>query len=139
MAEDKLTKLAATLKLGPLTAWSARQALEHGKLTVALAEAEKAIALSPAYSVGYYVRGRVRLERGMDGALTDFLKAADLTQRKDADVLHALADALHRGGRLKEALTVQREAVKLKPNDAEMADQLAVFEKEARETGFEQR
>ena len=130
-AEERLVKLAATMKLGPLTAWSARQALERGKLAVALAEAEKAIAQSPAYAGGYFVRGRVRLERGVDGALADLTRAADLSKQKDADVLHALADALHRSGRLQDALTVQRIAVRLKPKDNEMVEQLAVLEKEA--------
>jgi Flp pilus assembly protein TadD len=73
----------------------------------------------------------VRLERGVEGGLADLTKAAELTGKKDADVLHALADALHRGGRLQDALTAQRIAVKLRPKNLEMAEQLAVFEKEA--------
>ena len=138
-AEERLLVVSRNVKIGPLSAWSARQALERGKLAAALAEAEKAIELSPAYHGGYYIRGRVRLERGADGALADLTRAADLTQKKDADILHALADALHRGGRLQDALTTQRLAVKLKPKDHDMAEQLAVFEKEATATGSGQR
>jgi tetratricopeptide (TPR) repeat protein len=136
-AEEKLLTASRTIKLGPVSAWSARQALERGKLTVALAEAEKAIALSPSYAGGYFVRGRVRLERGSDGALSDLTKAAELSQRNDADVLHHLADALHRAGRLQDALVAQRQAVKLKPKDADMVEQLAALEKEAGTTGSE--
>jgi tetratricopeptide (TPR) repeat protein len=139
VAEERLAKLSAGAKLGPLCAWSARQALDRGKLTVAVAEAERAIALTPACAGGYYVRGRVRLERGADGAVADLTRAAELSHKKDADVLHALADALHRSGRLQDALTAQRAAVKLKPKDPEMAEQLAVFEKEAGQTGLEQK
>ena len=138
-AEERLAKLTSTVQVGPLRAWTARQALEHGKLAVAHAEAEKAIALSPNYAGGYYVRGRVRLERGAEGALADLTRAAELTRNKNADVLHSLADALHRGGRLQEALATQRLAVKLKPKDNEIAEQLVEFEKEASATGTEQR
>ena len=84
-----------------------RKALEKGKLNLALADAEKAIALSPSHWVGYYVRGRVRLERGNSDALADLTRAAQLTDRKDADVLHVLADALYRSGNLEEAIIVQ--------------------------------
>ncbi len=136
-AEEQLLALSRGSKLGPVSAWSARQALERGKLTVALTEADRAIVLSPAHAGGYFVRGRVRLERGADGALADLTKAAELSQNADADVLHHLADALHRAGRLQDALVAQRQAVKLKPKDAEMAVQLAVFEKEAGATGLE--
>ena len=52
-----------------------------------------------------------------------------MSDRKDAEVLHALADAQFRLGRLKEAVATQREAAKLKPADAEIAEQLRQFEK----------
>jgi Flp pilus assembly protein TadD len=71
----------------------------------------------------------VRLERGDKEALADLAKAAELSARKDADILHALADALFRAGRVEQALVAQRAAVQLKPKDAEMAEQLAAFEK----------
>jgi Flp pilus assembly protein TadD len=100
-------------------------------LSKALADAEQAIARSPRDPGGFYVRGRVRLERGEKGAVTDLAKAAELSERKDADILHALADALFRSGRVEQALTVQRAAVQLKPKDAEITEQLATIEKAA--------
>src|SRR5262249_31166610 len=66
-------------------------ALERGRFTEALADAERAIAQSPDDARGYFVRGRVRLVRGLDGALADLTKAAELSKRKDARILHWLA------------------------------------------------
>jgi tetratricopeptide (TPR) repeat protein len=114
---------------GPAFALGGRLALENGKLSKALADAEQAIQRSPRDAGGWYVRGRVRLERGDKDVLADLTKAAELSARKDADILHALADALFRAGRIEQALTVQRAAVQLKPKDTEMAEQLAAFEK----------
>jgi tetratricopeptide (TPR) repeat protein len=119
------------LELGPVFALRGRLALDSGKLSKALAEAERAVALAPRDAGGWYVRGRVRLERGDREALSDLLKAAELSSRQDADVLHALADALFRAGRVEQALVAQRAAVKMKPKDADMAEQLAAFEKAA--------
>jgi tetratricopeptide (TPR) repeat protein len=121
--------LESGAEAGPALALRGRLALEQGKLTRALADAERAIALCPKYPVGYFVRGRVRLERENEGALADLEKAASLSERRDAEVLHTLADALFRLGRVKEALTTQREAAKLKPADSEIAEQLRQFEK----------
>jgi len=126
---------AVGLGPGPAFALRGRLALESGKLGKALADAEQAIARSPRDPVGWYVRGRVRLERGDKEARADLAKAAELSDRKDADILHALADALFRAGRLKEALIAQRAAVQLKPKDAEMCEQLAAFEKAAGASG----
>ena len=128
-----------TLPLGPVFAWHAAAAVDQGKLNVALPLAEKAIILSPRYARGYYVRGRVRLERGLAGDLEDLTKAAELSDRKDASALHALADALYRHGKVKEAVVVQRAAVKLKPKDREFVEQLALFEKELGEKGLEEK
>ncbi len=116
---------------GPALALRGRLALEHGKLGAALADAEKAVASSPRYPMGYFVRGRVRLERNQPGALADLTKAAELSARGDAAILHALAEALFREGRTREALAAQRDAVKLRPRDAEMMEQLSRFEKAA--------
>ena len=138
LAEGKSRALADALlglsfesgaEVGPALALRARLALDRGKLTAALADAERAVALCPKYPAGYFVRGRVRLERQGEGALADLEKAASLSDRKDAEVLHALADAQFRLGRLKEAVATQREAAKLKPADAEIAEQLRQFEK----------
>ncbi len=120
---------------GPAFALRGRLELEAGKFARAVADAARAVALSPEDGAGYYVRGRVRLERAEAGAVDDLEKAAALTQRRDADVLHALADALYRAGGVERALSVQREALRLRPGDREIADQLAAFEKAARPAG----
>jgi tetratricopeptide (TPR) repeat protein len=125
--------LASKPEIGAAYAWRGRLSLEHGKLTAALDDAERAIRLSPAYAMGYYVRGRVRQERGDKTALDDLKRAVELNGKKDADMLHYLAEALHRAGQRDAALTAQRLAVKLKPQDKEMAEQLRAFEKEGGE------
>jgi tetratricopeptide (TPR) repeat protein len=117
------------VEVGPAFALRGRLALEKGRLTKALADAERAVALSPGEAAGYYVRGRVRLERGGDGALDDLTRAARLSRRKDGLILHWLAAALQRAGRHAEALTAQREAVKLRPHDAEILEQLKELER----------
>jgi tetratricopeptide (TPR) repeat protein len=120
---------------GPAFALRGRLALDSGKLARAAADAAKAVALNPHEGAGYFVRGRVRLERGEAGAIEDLEKAAELTGRKDADVLHALADALFRTGKVERAVALQREALRLRPRDREIAEQLAVFEKASRPAG----
>jgi tetratricopeptide (TPR) repeat protein len=122
-------------ELGPAYALRGQQQLEKGRLSRALADADKAVALSPDEARGYYVRGRVRLERGAEGALADLEKAAKLGDRKDGTVLHWLAAALARAGRTQDALAVQREAVKCKPGDRELQEQLDEFEKSAKAAG----
>jgi tetratricopeptide (TPR) repeat protein len=116
---------------GPALALRGRLALEHGRLGAALADAERAVASSPRCPAGYFVRGRVRLERNQPGALADLTKAADLSERGNAEILHTLAEALFREGRTREALAAQRDAVKLRPRDPEMVNQLGRFEKAA--------
>jgi tetratricopeptide (TPR) repeat protein len=127
--------LPGDLEVGPALGLRGRLALGKGRLARALADGERAVALCPREAVGYYVRGRVRLERGATGALDDLGKAVELSGRRDADMLHAWADALYRAGRTEEAVKAQREAVKLKPKDKEMAEQLATFEKGGRAEG----
>jgi tetratricopeptide (TPR) repeat protein len=121
--------LGQGMEAGPALALRGRLYLEHGRLGLALADAERAVTLSPRYATGYFVRGRVRLERTTPGALADLAKAAELSNRGDPDVLHALAEALFREGRIQEALAAQRDAVKLRPKDPEMVEQLSRFEK----------
>ncbi|HVS40464.1 MAG TPA: DUF3857 domain-containing protein [Gemmataceae bacterium] len=124
------------LDMGRAFALRGRLMLGKGRLTAALADAEWAVKLTPNEAGGYYVRGQVRLERGdLHGALADLEKASQLTESHDADVLHAWATALHTAGRVKEALDVQQTAVKLKPKNKEMAEQLKVLEKEAGHVG----
>lgn len=123
--------LALGSDLGPALALRGRLALDQGKLSKALADAERAIKASPEEAGGYHVRGRVRLERGAADALADLEKAVTLNGRQDAEMLHNLATALARAGRNRDALVVQREAVKLRPGDAEMTEQLKTLEKAA--------
>jgi tetratricopeptide (TPR) repeat protein/transglutaminase-like putative cysteine protease len=120
---------AQGVEFGPAFGLRARLALGKGNLKKALADAVRAIELCPREASGFYARGRVRMERGTGGGLADLEKAADLSGKKDAEVLHALADALARAGRVEEALAAQREAVKLRPKDEEMAEQLRDLEK----------
>src|SRR5208337_803934 len=121
--------LANDLQVGPALALRAQLALEKGRLTAALVDAEKAVSLSPKEARGYYVRGRVGLERGQKKSLADLKKAAELSQRQDAAILHWLAASLYQQGKKDDALTAQREALKLKPDDKELAEQLEQFEK----------
>ncbi len=119
---------AANVDLGPAYGLRGRLLMGRGKLTAALAAADKAIKLAPHDADGYYVRGRVRLERQQLAALADLEKAAEYCERKDAEVLHCLADALFQAGRREDAVKTQREAVQLKPQNSEFKDQLAAFE-----------
>jgi tetratricopeptide (TPR) repeat protein len=136
----KVEKLLAAackpgLAIGPALALRGRLSLERGKLTAALADADRAIELSPQDPTGFLVRGRVRLERTAAGALADLEKAAELSGRKDADVLQALAEALAAAGRYEDAVSAQKAAIKLRPKDQELAAQLVALEKAAREKG----
>jgi tetratricopeptide (TPR) repeat protein len=123
------------LESGPAFGLRGLLALEKGRLADALADAERAIALSPAEARGHYVRGRVRLERGIDGALEDLKRAAELSERKDAGVLHWLAAALARRGNSEDALAAERAAAKLNPGDEEIQAQLKALEKGAGRAG----
>jgi len=129
---------ADNARLGPAFWFRGLRELEKGRLTKAAADAEQAVALSPDNAHGYYVRGRVRLERGGDKALADLEQAAKLSERKEADMLHWLATGLAQAGRMEEALKTQREAVKLKPEDREMVEQLRELEKSVKTGGVGQ-
>ena len=52
-------------------------AVERGRLVEALPDAEAAVQDAPAEWTGWYARGRVRFERGLDGATADLAKAAE--------------------------------------------------------------
>ncbi len=116
------------LKFGSAHALRGQLALERGRLTQARVDAERALALAPLDARAFYIRGRVRLELMESGALADLEQAAKLSGRKDGAVLHWLATALAREGRTEEALVAQREAVKLKPEDQELVEQLRELE-----------
>jgi tetratricopeptide (TPR) repeat protein len=120
---------AGGIEIGPAYGLRGLLMLEHGNLTKALADAEKAIVLSPQDARAFFVRGRVRFERVEAGAVTDLTRAAELTRRADAAILQALAAALWREHRREDALTALREAVKLRPKDVEIAEQLKEMER----------
>jgi tetratricopeptide (TPR) repeat protein/transglutaminase-like putative cysteine protease len=117
--------------LGPAYALRGLLALERGRLSKALADADRAIGLSPTEARAYLVRGRVRLERLHKDALADLARAAELSGRGDGAILHWLATAQFQVGLREQALATQREAVRLRPGDAEAAEQLRHFEQAA--------
>jgi tetratricopeptide (TPR) repeat protein/transglutaminase-like putative cysteine protease len=124
--------ISDSVQLGPAYALRGLLSLDHGRLSKALADAERAVQLSPGEARGFYVRGRVRLERGRDGATEDLRKAVQLSGRNQAVELHWLATALRRQGKLEEALRCQREAVRFRPHDPELLEQLRELEKAVR-------
>jgi tetratricopeptide (TPR) repeat protein len=132
---DAFLEKATKQLIGPALALRGRLALERGKLTPALADAERAIELSPRDPLGYLVRGRVRLERKTAGALADLEKAAELCGRKDADVLQALAEALADARRFDDAIAAQSAALALRPKDRELAEGLGALEKAKEKDG----
>jgi tetratricopeptide (TPR) repeat protein len=109
----------------------ARLLVERGRLAQALADADHCLGAAAKDANALYARGRVRLERAQAGALADLEKAAELSQRKDAAVLHWLAAALFQAGKFKEAVEAQSAAVKLKPHERELTEQLRKFEEAA--------
>ena len=101
--------------------------LSRGRVAKAAEDAERAVKLGPAEARAYYVRGRVRLERGQGGAVEDLARAVDLGGQADPAVLSALAAAQFQAGRKSEAVRTQEAAVRLRPGDAELAEQLREF------------
>jgi tetratricopeptide (TPR) repeat protein len=122
-------------KLGAAFALRGVLALEKGRLLKASADADQAVALAPEEPFAYCVRGRVRLERGNNQALADLEQAVKLSKRQEASALHWLALAQSQAGKADEALATQREAVKLKPDDREIIEQLDELEKSAKAGG----
>jgi hypothetical protein len=53
----------------------------------------------------------------------------ELNGKADPDMLHHLAAALFQAGKREAAVAAQRLAVKLRPSDRELSDQLQNFEK----------
>jgi tetratricopeptide (TPR) repeat protein len=113
--------------LGPAYGLRAELAVEHGRLTKALPDAEKAVRLAPQDFRGYLARGRILFERGSDG-LADLRKAVELSKHADAAALNAYAAALAHAGKRADAVAAQREAVKLRPEAVEYQDQLRELE-----------
>jgi tetratricopeptide (TPR) repeat protein len=122
--EALLAEALAGGRVGPALGLRAVRHVEGGRLAKALADAEEAVRLSPDDYRGYLARGRVRFERGTDGALADLEKAVALSRRKDGAALSALAGALAQAGRKADAVAAQREAVAIQPGNREFQDQL---------------
>jgi tetratricopeptide (TPR) repeat protein len=121
--EKDLPELAPALELRALLA------LEKGRLRQAADDIDKAVRLGTKEPRAFCVRGRVKLERGHTrSALLDLERAAELSGRKDATALHWLAAALAASGRTAEAIKAQQEAVKLKPDDPQLVEQLRALE-----------
>jgi tetratricopeptide (TPR) repeat protein len=121
--------LAEKVELGPAYALRGLLRLEKGRVALALADAEKAVTLSPREPRAFLVRGRARLETGHAGALADLEKAAKLSEHNDPAILHWLAAAQFQMGHRAEALTNQRLAAKFRPRDQEIGRQLQEFER----------
>jgi tetratricopeptide (TPR) repeat protein/transglutaminase-like putative cysteine protease len=116
-------------EIGPAFALRGLLALERGRLSKAAEDAERAIRLTPKEARGYYVRGRVRLERNAPEALADLIKASELSRRLDPAILHWLAAAQFRAGQTDQAVATEQEAIKLRGDDPEFHEQLREFQK----------
>ncbi len=128
---ERLVQDAAgeNLVYAPILAMRGWLLLEKGQLRKALADAEAALKLQPNEARAHLVRGRARMEQGKgEAAVDDLRKAAQLSKREDAVILHWLAAGLLEAGRTKEAVEAQRLALLLRPNDAEMQEQLRRIE-----------
>jgi tetratricopeptide (TPR) repeat protein/transglutaminase-like putative cysteine protease len=117
------------VELGPALALRGLWELEKSRLSKAAQDAERALRLSPKEARGFYVRGRVRLERQDANALTDLVQAAQLSRRSDPAILHWLAAAQFKAGKLVEAIATEQEAIKLNGQEPEFQEQLREFQK----------
>jgi tetratricopeptide (TPR) repeat protein len=125
--------LNGAVECAPAIALRGLLQLERGRLSKALADAERALGHDAWEARAYYVRGRVRHERGDLDALTDLSRAALLTKRGDGTILHWLAAAQQRAGQFALALASASEAAKLRPDDAEIRE--LVRELQTQESG----
>lgn len=125
------------INLGPALGLRGLLFLEKGLTQKALADAVRALQQKPPDARAHLVRGRIRLDKGdLPGALSDLERAATLSNKQDAHILHWLATALFEAGRKDDALTVQRRAVQLLPQDRELAEQLREIEKAVPKAGI---
>jgi tetratricopeptide (TPR) repeat protein len=124
------------LEYAPLLALRSLMLLERGQLRAAIGEADAALKLRPTDARAMLVRGRARLEQAnVKAALSDLRRATELSKSEDPIVLHWFAAALLEAGRTKEAVETQRLATLLRPNDAELQEQLRRMEMvQAKET-----
>lgn len=102
--------------------------MRRGDFADAMRDAERALALNSNDANALHVRGKVRLERGDKDGLADLELAAKLSSRKNAKVMHDLARAYAAANRMSDALSSQREAATLKPDDVAIREQLADIE-----------
>jgi len=118
--ERARTLLAKAVELAPrsglVLAWKAKLDLEQGKLARAAADADAAVAATPAYWVGHYVRGVCALEREKGDAVAALRQAAKLTDEKDAAVLFALGRALVQAGKAAEGRAELEKAARIQPD-----------------------
>jgi transglutaminase-like putative cysteine protease/tetratricopeptide (TPR) repeat protein len=121
--------LDGTIECPPALALRGLLHLERGRLSKALADAERALRLDAWEARAYYVRGRVRLERGDPEALADLDRAALLTKRGDGIILHWLAAAEAQAGQRTQALATASEAATLRPDDADIRAQIRELKK----------
>ena len=128
--EGLLSKaLSGNVEWGEPFGLRAELLIDKGRLSKALIDAERAVALGPNEAMGFYVRGRVRLERERPGADDDLRQAVRLSGEKNPRMLHWLATALVREKRYDEAKQAQMKAAKGLPDDAEIEEQLREIEK----------
>jgi tetratricopeptide (TPR) repeat protein len=128
---EKLVNDAASegVEFAPILALRGLLFLEKGQLRKALSDCDAAIKLRPTEARAHLVRGRLKLEQGnINAALSDLRKATEFSKREDPAVLHWLAVGLLEAGRTKEAVETQRLALLLRPNDAELQEQLRRME-----------
>jgi tetratricopeptide (TPR) repeat protein/transglutaminase-like putative cysteine protease len=119
------TVLRAWPDFGPALALRAEDALDRGRLRQALPDAERAVRVSPDEPRGYFVRGRVELERdNAEAAIRDLNRAVELSHENDGRSLHWLAAALAQAGRKDQALQIQEKAARLLPKDPEVLELL---------------
>lgn len=112
----------AAQDIGPVLAFRGLLALERGQLGESLKLADQAVRASPGDWRGWYVRGRVRVERLALGGLADLEKAAELSGFRDADVLRSLAEAQHQSGHKEAAMKSLRKAMELRKDDKTLAE-----------------
>jgi len=125
-----LMSIPDNVATGIVTALRAEQLVHRGRLRQARPLAEAAVTRSPTEWRGYAVRGRIRLESGdATAAILDLRQAVKFRAVPDGRLLHDLATALMEAGAPDEALDIQRQAVKLRPRDEEIREQLTRWEK----------
>jgi serine/threonine-protein kinase len=101
---------------------------------LALAEAERALALAPRLPEAYVARANVRMHRNWDfvGARTDLQLASEI-EPNNMDLLQAHGTYLWMTGKVREALELQRRTVARNPLSSMAWDWLGVMSLDARD------